>query len=67
MKSFREQLKSGTFNQSSSSIKTKIHKFIGDFTISEEGYCEFDLGEHENYFLLKHSRNHSKKCKGVMR
>lgn len=66
MDSFRQQLKQGTF-QRSSSIKSKIHKFIGNFTISDEGYCEFDLCEEENFFLLKASRNHSKRCKGVMR
>lgn len=43
MKSFREQLKKGSFKQASSSIKTKVHRFIGNFTISEEGHYEFDL------------------------
>lgn len=66
MDSFRQQLKNGAF-QRASSIKSKIHKFIGNFTISEEGYCEFDLSEDGNSFLLKASRNHSKRCKGVMR
>lgn len=67
MDSIREQLKKGSFKQASTIIKTKIHKFIGNFTITDEGYCEFDLDEHENFFLLKRSRNHSKRCKGVMR
>lgn len=65
MDSFRQQLKNGAF-QRVSSIKSQIHKFIGNFTISEEGYCEFDLSKGDGFFLLKASRNHSKRCKGVM-
>lgn len=42
MDRFRQQLKQGAF-QRSSNIRNKIHKFIGNFTISDEGYCEFDL------------------------
>ncbi len=66
MDSFIQQLKAGTY-QRSSRIKSSIHKFIGNFTITDEGYCDFNDVADENFFLLKPSRNHSKRCKGVMR
>ena len=66
MSSFREQLKQGTF-QRSITIQSKIHKFIGNFTITAEGCCEFDFSKEENFFLLKASRNDSKRCNGVVR
>lgn len=68
MKSFRQQLKAGAF-QRSSSIKSSIHKFFGNFTITDDGYCDFNNVEDDNFFLLKFPGIllHAKRCKGGMR
>ncbi|OVZ74902.1 hypothetical protein CBW54_22365 [Yersinia kristensenii] len=70
MESFREQLRTGvlTVATTTSKIKNKIQKkgFNANFTIDSSGYCDFPIPE-DNYFLLKHSRNDSKRCTGIVR
>ncbi|WP_432340621.1 hypothetical protein [Yersinia enterocolitica] len=70
MESFREQLRTGvlTVVTTTSKIKNKIQKkgFNANFTIDSSGYCDFPIPE-DNYFLLKHSRNDSKRCTGIVR
>lgn len=70
MESFREQLRTGvlTVLKSTSKIKNKIQKkgFNANFTIDSSGYCDFPIPE-DNYFLLKHSRNDSKRVNNVDR
>ena len=69
MDSFREQLRKGiasTTKNSSNAFKKKIHKFIGKFMITDQGYCDYDI-EESNPFLLKRSRNDSGRSKGILR
>lgn len=70
MESFREQLRTGvlTVVTTTSKIKNKIQKkgFNANYTIDSSGYCDFPIPE-DNYFLLKHSRNDSKRCTGIVR
>lgn len=71
MSSFREQLKQGLFSSDITVSKPysnkKIHKRPASCTITAEGFCEFDFSKEENFFLLKASRNDSKRCKGIVR
>lgn len=53
--SFREQLKAGVFSVTKK-INNKLHKFQGNYTLTENGYCDFEVPE-GNYFLLKESRH----------
>lgn len=70
MESFREQLRTGvlTVVTTTSKIKNKIQKkeFNANFTIDSSGYCDFLIPE-DNYLLLKHSRNDSKRVNNVDR
>ncbi len=70
MESFREQLRIGvlTVLTSTSKIKSKIQKkgFNANYTIDSSGYCDFPIPE-DNFFLLKCSRNDSKRCTGIVR
>lgn len=55
--SFRDQLKAGVLSISKKvDIKSKLHKFKGNYTITSDGYCDYDVAE-GNYFLLKESRH----------
>ncbi|SMG52903.1 hypothetical protein SAMN03159353_101540 [Cedecea sp. NFIX57] len=68
MDSFREQLRkdiTSTTKNSSNALKKKIHKFIGKFTITDQGYCDYDI-EESNPFLLKFSRNDFGGFNGIM-
>lgn len=69
MDSVREQLRKGVaFTKEVKPYMNRIiHKVTGKCSTTEEGFCEFDLNEHENFFLLKPSWNHSKRCKGGVR
>lgn len=51
-----------------SNIKNKIQKkgFNANYTINSSGYCDFPMPE-DNYFLLKYSRNDSKRVNNVAR
>lgn len=51
--SFREKLRNGILT-ANSELKKKIHKFKGNYTLTDEGYCDFEVDE-GNYFLLKES------------
>lgn len=68
MESFREQLRIGvlTVVTTTSNIKNKIQKkgFNANYTINSSGYCDFPMPE-DNYFLLKYSRNDSKRVNNV--
>lgn len=70
MESFREQLRTGvlTVATTTSKIKSKIQKkgFNANFTIDSSGYCDFPIPE-DNFFLLKCSRNDSKRVNNVDR
>lgn len=70
MESFKEQLGTGvlTVVTTTSKIKNKIQKkeFNANYTIDSSGYCDFQIPE-DNYFLLKHSRNDSKRVNNVAR
>lgn len=55
--SFRDQLKAGLLSVTTKiDIKNKIHKFKGNYTITSDGFCEYEVPE-GNYFLLKESRH----------
>jgi len=57
MESFREQLRLGHFTSTPKpDLKKRIHKFFGNYDITEDGFCDYEVPE-GNYFLLKRSRS----------
>lgn len=50
--SFREKLKKGVVQQKS----TVPHKFKGNYTLNDDGWCDHEQVKEGNYFLIKTGR-----------